>query len=121
MKRFTWTDALLIVILLAGAVFTFPLLRSMAPGSVTIQKGNRVIAEYPLDENRSLEVQGIYGPMIIEIKDGAVSVQRSSCPHQLCRFSGSVNHTGSQIVCVPNHVLISIKASEKKVYDAIAQ
>jgi len=111
----------LIVFLLVGAAFTYPLLRAMTPGSVTIQKGNRVVAEYPLNENRTFEVQGNIGPMLIEVSNGAVSVLRSSCPHQLCKLSSSVNRTGSQIVCVPNHVLISIKASGKKVHDAIAQ
>jgi hypothetical protein len=119
LRRFTWVDAILIVLVLSGAVFTFPVLKSVTPGRVVINRGNHILAEYPVDKDRIFEVTGENGPLTIMIKQGKVSVLSSPCPHQICVLSGSISHAGSQIVCVPNRILISIKASEKNGPDAV--
>ena len=56
LRRFTWVDAILIVLVLSGAVFTFPVLKSVTPGRVVINRGNHILAEYPVDKDRIFEV-----------------------------------------------------------------
>lgn len=54
-------------------------------------------------------VTGEHGNMVIEIKEGAISVKESSCPGKECVNEGWVKEAGHPILCAYNHVLISLR------------
>ena len=45
---------------------------------------------------------------ILVIKDGKANVVKASCPDLLCVHQMAISHTGEQIVCLPNKVVIEI-------------
>ena len=120
-RRFTWLDFILLLILVAGIFFIFPALKSYTPGNVAVYLDNKIIAEYPLDTDRVFRVQGKEGPLDIEISGHSVSVRHASCAHQICVRTGAISRAFSQIVCVPNHILITLKAAGENGFDAIAK
>ena len=71
---------------------------------VEIYYDNTIIADYPLDKDRVIEIHGKTGPMKIQIKNRGVSVLSSSCHHQICVQTGSIQNAYNQIVCIPNHI-----------------
>lgn len=119
LHRFTWCDSIIVLIILAGIFTTFPAIKTLTPGKVTIFKDNQIIAEYPVNQNNTFEVNGKKGLVKIEIKNHSVSVRESSCPHQLCIRQGSISKAQNQIVCIPNHILITISAQKDIGLDAI--
>lgn len=118
---FTWVDALIILIISAAAALTLPAFRTLTPDNVAIFKENRLIATYPLEENRNVIVKGFKGPVEVLIKNRMVSVIRSTCPHQICVKSGRISRPHAQIVCAPNHILVTITSSENDTLDAIVR
>lgn len=122
-RTFAWFDTVIIVLLIIGIMSAYPFLSSITPGKVLVYKDNTVIAEYPVTENRIFELEGAAGPVKIEIKDNSVQVISSSCAHQICVNHGKISRPNSQIICVPNHILITIKpnTSSQQDFDAIAR
>ncbi|HEX3020653.1 MAG TPA: NusG domain II-containing protein [Chitinispirillaceae bacterium] len=119
--RFSWCDILIIISLLCGIFLTFPALRTLSPGTVQIFKDNQIIAEYPINQNRVFDVQGKKGIMEVRIQDNMVSVISSTCPHQICARQGKISKPYNQIVCIPNHVLITISTKKDEMLDAVSR
>ena len=114
-------DAVLLGILFVAAFLFFPIMQCHTPATVVVLRDNSIIARYPLAENRSFTVEGSLGPMEIMIRNNAVSVISSCCLQKTCMHTGSINKTGRQIVCAPNHILIEITSPRKDTIDAITQ
>lgn len=121
-KLFRWGDAIFGFVLLAGVFLSIPFLIANRPQEIEIFRDDEKIAKYPLFENREITIQGQLGDVKIKIFNNSVSIVHSNCPHHLCIKSGSIRFPNTQIVCAPNHILISIKSSEKKAnLDGIAR
>lgn len=108
-KIFRWGDIVISMLLLIGVFMSLPLLIANKPENVEIYRDNQKIAEYPLFQNRDFSIKGAIGPVTIRIKDNSVSIVNSNCPHHICVMSGSIRFPNAQIVCAPNHILITIK------------
>ncbi len=67
--------------------------------------------EYPLREDRSIEVTGPLGPTRIEIRDGHVRVVEDPGPRQICVQEGWIGQAGQWLACLPNKVLIRIEGA----------
>jgi hypothetical protein len=109
-----WGDYVIITFILAISFFTFPAFKTFSCDTVTVFRDNKIIAEYPLNEKRTFSVDGANGNMEIEIVNNSVHVRHSSCPHQICVKEGYISRAPGQIVCAPNHILISLKNSHKE-------
>lgn len=109
-----WGDYLIIAFILTASVLTFPALKTFSCDTVSVFRDNKLIAEYPLNEKRTFSIDGAIGNMEIEIVNSSVHVRHSSCPHQICVKEGSISRAPGQIVCAPNHILISLSASHKE-------
>lgn len=59
-------------------------------------------------EDREFKVQGKNGDVTISIKDGAIAIIESSCPHKDCVNVGYVKETNRPIICASNEVYIVI-------------
>jgi hypothetical protein len=121
LHRFSWCDVVIISVLLVGIFLTIPAIRYLSPQSVLVFEDNRIIAEYPIDQELTFDVKGKLGIMKVKIQNRSVSVHSSPCPHQLCVRQGYINKAASQIVCIPNHILITIDAKKGEMLDAIAR
>jgi hypothetical protein len=122
MRLFTVGDAVLILVLLACGAAVIPLLHDLGSSTLLIYRDNRVVAEYPLDHDRDVKLEGVNGPMVIAIRARSVTVQSSSCSRQICMHAGGISRPFQQLICAPNHVLLEIKSGrgEERI-DAVAQ
>lgn len=120
---FRWGDIIVILILLTGCALSIPLLSANTPQVVDIYKDNNIIATYSLANDNIVSVPGINDTVTIAIKNASVEVISVHCPHKLCMKSGRITHQGQQIVCAPNHILITIssKTNNKEIPDGIAR
>ena len=114
-------DIFIILIVLTVTLLTFPAISAIKPVNIAIYRDNRLIATYPLSVDRVISVPGSHGTMEITIKNGSASVTRSDCPHRICMKSGSIKKPYSQIVCAPNHILITVTSTGNDTLDAIAR
>ncbi len=120
-KIFRWPDAVVMLIVIAVSTFTFPTLNKLNPEKVDVYKENRLVASYPIEENRTFTIEGSISPVEITINDRTVSVTRSGCPHGICIKTGPISRTNSSIVCAPNHILVTISSKTEDSLDAIAR
>ncbi|MDG5814924.1 NusG domain II-containing protein [Chitinispirillales bacterium ANBcel5] len=105
-------DLIILLLLLAGMVIVWPLIRSSHPGEVVIFRDNQPIATYPLRSENVISIRGELGQVGIMISDGKVQIHSVTCPHQICKRSGAIQRSFQQLVCVPNRILVEIRTSE---------
>ena len=55
----------------------------------------------------------------VVIRNGEVYMEEATCPDQLCIKQGKIHDAGRDIICLPNHVVISI--NKKSAIDAISE
>jgi hypothetical protein len=121
LHRFKWADCLLILLVLAATALTFPAFKTLTPACAEVFMENHRIATYPLNEDRIITVDGRNGPVRIAIKNRSVSIIDAVCPRGICRKTGSVSKPRGQIVCAPNHILVTITSNLPDTLDAIAR
>ena len=103
--------ALLAVVAIAGACLYF--FRGEGD-TVTVSVDGKVIAAYPLDEDLVKDIRTeSNGLNRLVIKDGKAYVETASCPDGICAAHKPIHREGESIVCLPNRVVISVRATEK--------
>ena len=89
----------------AAALF-IGLLLLKSDGKTLIVKGNNsVIAEYPLDTDRHVELSG----NTFVRKSGTVYMSSADCKNQICVKTGKISKRGECIVCLPNRIILEIE------------
>jgi hypothetical protein len=58
-------------------------------------------------------------PLVLEYKVGAVRVAESQCPGRDCVHTGWVTRAGSQIICLPNRLIVTVRGGTASSFDAI--
>ncbi|MDQ7786656.1 MAG: NusG domain II-containing protein [Thermodesulfovibrionales bacterium] len=101
--------SILILLSLLGLIFV----RSLIPGgnSVEIDVDGNLEYVLPLDEEKTVSVQGPQGTTLIEIRNHRVRVVESPCQNRLCIQQGWVEH--GVITCLPNKVLLTVGKNRK--------
>lgn len=79
---------------------------------VVVQYQNEEILRVDLHKNQTYQVQASLGEVRIEVKDGAVRVEKENSPYHLCSIQGWVKDTGRAIICLPNELIVQIEAQE---------
>lgn len=79
---------------------------------VVVQYQNKEVLRVDLAENQTYQVQAALGEVQIEVKDGAVRVEKETSPYHLCSIQGWVKDTGRPIICLPNELVVQIEAQE---------
>jgi hypothetical protein len=79
---------------------------------VAVYEENRIIARYPLSEDRRFEIPGACGHVTVRVAGRHVDIPEATCPKGLCTLSRPIAAPGQQIVCVPNHVIVQIESSK---------
>ncbi len=92
------------------------------PGSmVRIYQDGKLLQELPLDEDTALTVPGPReGYNKVVIQDGEVSVTEANCPDQICVQHIPISETLTQIVCLPNRLVVQVEAGEDPALDQVS-
>lgn len=123
MKR---RDIMILVIVLAviaavGLIYYF-LKQNGSYAEITVN--GELYGTYSLDEDQEIPIKDSDGNVTntAEIKDGKVFMIEATCPDKLCIKQGKKSDANSEIVCLPNKVVISVKSETRDAnYDTVAQ
>lgn len=96
--------------LIVWAVATF----SSVPGSAELVhiKADEGDFWYPLNQDRTLKVDGPLGETEIHIHDGNVYVEDSPCRDKLCVYAAPLHTDGAWNACLPNRVFVEVRAEQ---------
>lgn len=111
---------LLVALLFVGGLFWYFLVPdgNTDDAKVVITVDKAVYGEYPLDENKKIQVRENGHKNIIEIKGGKVHMTDSDCHNQDCVHQGTISRKNESIVCLPNKVVVSISGGEESDIDS---
>lgn len=109
--------ALLLIICAVGSLI-------MATGktgdTVTVTINKTVFGEYPLDQDRTVEIRTETTLNVLVIKDGKASVKSASCPDGICASHRPISMAGESIICLPNKVVITVSSKKENLPDIVA-
>jgi len=109
--------------LLLGAVGTIWLFAALwqtdRADKAIVRSGGKIVAEFPLAQNRTFRVQGPLGTSLIAIHDRRARVAQDPSPRQYCVKQGWLKRQGEMAVCLPNQVSLEL-AGAKKLYDTLS-
>ena len=88
--------------------------------TVTVSIDGQRYAEYPLTEDRVVELISDGGFNRLVIEDGYAYVEEASCPDGICSSHRPISHNGESIICLPNKVVIEIHRREQNQPDIIS-
>ena len=100
--------ALLAVVCLIGVIYIF----TRAPGDkVTVKVNGKLFGEYPLSEDRIVEIKHDHGVNVLIIEGGKAYMAEASCPDGICVAHRPISRDGESIACRPNTVIITVYAT----------
>ncbi len=112
MKIIKKADIILFIILiifgLAVSALFLPVTGYESGDTVRISVDGKHYASYPLSEDREIEIKNGDRSNTVKIENGTVRMLHSDCKNQLCVKTGAVSRLRSNIVCLPNRVVIEI-------------
>lgn len=79
---------------------------------VSIQVEGKEVEKIIFDKavvGRTMKIKTDYGFAEVEIGDGEVWLNSSTCPDQLCIKSGKISRSGEMLVCLPNKIVVEVK------------
>jgi len=120
MRRVKTLDVL--AFLIAIAVSALIAFQAYGNQSGTLQvsiKGDSGEWLFPLESNRTIEIEGPLGETVVVIEAGSVRVSSSPCREKTCVKSGPVNKAGRWIACLPNRVIIAITGRSEQELDGL--
>ena len=108
MKRTERIIVILLVLLCAAGILF--LRRPRTSGiTVGIYHHDEVMMTFDPGKDRIVELDGDYGHMIIEVKDGAWRVKEVECPEHICEKMGwKTEEDLDPITCIPNGIVIMV-------------
>jgi len=123
MKRSDRITGLIILAAIALVAVSW-IVMHRTPGTLAvIHVDGKVIATVDLTsrEPQTLHITGVLGPMVI-VADGkgSIRVTESTCPDQICVRTTPARSPGDQVICVPNHMVITVEGKGTGI-DALAQ
>ena len=110
-------SVLILLIFAAGlALFLF----RHVGDTVIVSIDGKPFAEYPLNEDRRVEIKNGDGYNVLVIEGGEAYVEIASCPDGICSSHRPIKHDGESIICLPNKVVVEIRTQGKDTPDIIA-
>lgn len=115
-KKTLRNDLILIGSLLLAAIIAFVIVLTTRTKNnlvATVRVQNQVVLTIDLNKENDSHyyVDGTNGKVHIHVKDGAIAVIESNCPHQDCVHMGYIKESGRPIICAYNCVSITIEGS----------
>jgi hypothetical protein len=101
----------MLMISLAGIVS----IATMPEGSrVMVTCGEELCFTAPLDQPRTLAIDGPLGRTKLVIDEQGARIVESPCSRKICVGMGAAKHTADLLACVPNRILVHIDGSSDK-------
>jgi hypothetical protein len=111
-----WLVALMAAV---AVIASFPLLWRGGPAErAVVRLDGRIVAEYPLNAARRVEVDGPLGKTIVEIQPGRARVLSDPGPRQYCVRQGWLMQANAIAICAPNHVSLALVGGQAG-YDSL--
>lgn len=112
-----------VLVLLAGIagwlMLSISLWQSGPAEQAQVRRDGVLVAAYPLNETRTLSVDGALGPTVIRIESGRARVVSDPGPRQYCVKQGWLTRPGEMALCAPNHVSLSLSGG-RPAYESMA-
>ncbi len=121
-KKKLRNDLILIISLLLVAVIALVIIlvnrkKDNLVAKVYVQ--SEIVLTIDLNEvkNEDYYIDGVHNQVHINVKDGAIAIVESGCPHQDCVHTGYVKESNRPIICAYNAVYIIIEGTSN--YDVV--
>jgi hypothetical protein len=112
-------DWLVAAIAAIAVALSFPLLWRGGPAErAVIRLDGRVVAEYPLNAAKRVEIAGPLGTTVVEIQPGRARVLSDPGPRQYCVRQGWLMRANAIAICAPNHVSLALAGGQAS-YDSL--
>ena len=121
-KKKIRNDIILIASLLLVAVISLVLVLASRSKKSTLAKvyvQSQLVLTIDLSkkEEKSYDVHGLNGDLVVTTKDGKVAITKSNCPHQDCVKTGYVSTSNHPIICAYNATYVIIEGTAD--YDVV--
>ena len=113
-KKALRNDIILIASLLLVAIISLVLVLSSRQKNIYTAKvyvQNELRLTVDLRNDGIYEIEGTKGNLKVEVKDHAIAVVESNCPHQDCVNMGFVSTSNRPIICAYNATYIVIEGT----------
>lgn len=113
-KKTLRNDIILIASLLLVAIISLVLVLSSRQKNIYTAKvyvQNELRLTVDLRNDDIYEIEGTKGNLKVEVKDHAIAVVESNCPHQDCVNMGFVSTSNRPIICAYNATYIVIEGT----------
>ena len=112
-----------VLVLLAGVigwlVLSVSLWQSGPAAQAQVRRDGVLVAAYPLNEARTIRVDGALGATVIRIESGKARVVSDPGPRQYCVKQGWLVRPGEMALCAPNHVSLTLTGGQPA-YESMA-
>ena len=111
MKKFKYDIILIFLLLVAGITLLSIWLvnkNNNVGHHAYVKRDDVQILVIDMSVDATYEIEGVKTKMVIEVKNGYVSVINSGCPDQICVHHTSIKNIDEKIVCLPNKVIIRV-------------
>ena len=112
-----------VLVLLAGIagwlMLSISLWQSGPAEQAQVRRDGVLVAAYPLNEDRTITVDGALGPTVVRIEAGRARVMSDPGPRQYCVKQGWLTRPGEMALCAPNHVSLSLTGGQPA-YESMA-
>ena len=109
--------SVLIALIMAAALGV--LLFSRDGDTVIVTVDGQIYGEYSLNTDRQVEIVNGEGYNLLVIEGGKAFVKSASCPDGICSSHRAVSKDGESIICLPNKVVIEIRARGQEQPDIV--
>lgn len=75
---------------------------------------------FPLDEARTVRVEGPLGTTTVSIERGGAAIVESPCSDGLCINMGRLEQPGEWAACLPNRIFLSVQGGSRDEADIIS-
>ena len=124
-KLLSRSDLLLLVVVLLLSLLLFLLLKIIPRNEgvyASVSIDGTYYKRWSLSSDCTVELPGVSGTNLLQIKDGAARVLQADCPDLICVHHIPISTVGERIVCLPNRIVITIEgAPDSTQLDALSQ
>jgi hypothetical protein len=117
--KYRWDIIVIAAILLLSLALLLIHVLGKEEGSVAVVRVNdTVVGTYPLAKDGTFVLNG--GTNVLVIEDGTARLIESQCPDHTCELTGRVKYVGQTIVCLPNHLSVTISGNTANGVDFVS-
>lgn len=110
----------IVLLLLCIGASLFIAKGNVAGSSITVKIEDALYGSYNLSEDQDIVIKQNGHTNTLRIQNGTVSMIESDCSNQLCVHQGAISKSKQVIVCLPNHVVVSVEQDSHSDMDAVA-